>query len=58
LKSKEFYTSKNDKFLFDQVNIDGFLDGLKEQDEQCLEDVFEDKPIRKPQICRILNFNF
>ena len=47
LKSLDFYVTKNDKFLFDQVNITGFLDSLKEGDDQIIEDLFEDKPERK-----------
>jgi hypothetical protein len=43
LKSTDFYRTKNDKFLFDQVNIDGFIDGLTQEDDVILEDMFEEK---------------
>ncbi len=47
VKSADFYKSKNTKFAFDQVNIEGFLDSLKEEDDQILEEIFEPKPVRK-----------
>ena len=50
LKSTDFYRAKNDKFLFDQVNIDGFIDGLTQEDEIILDDVFEEKPEGKLEL--------
>lgn len=47
-KSIEFYNQKNDNFLFDQVNVEAFLESLKDNQEEMTESAFMDKEEGKP----------
>lgn len=46
-KSIDFYKEKNDNFLFEQVNVEAFLESLKEHADEMTESAFMEKEERK-----------